>query len=254
MSHDLFFRIVLAGSLIVAAIVFPVLFFVAAPYGRYTRRGWGPQLPNRLGWLLMESVSAVVMLVMFLTGGATRTVTTIIFLLMWEAHYIHRAFIYPFWLRDPWKPMPVVVALMGAVFNLCNAYLNGRYLFDLSGSRYSADWLTKPQFIIGASLFVAGFVINRHADNILHNLRGKGELGYKIPHGGLYRYISCPNYFGEILEWVGWALATWSLTGLAFAIWTFANLAPRARAHHKWYHENFIEYPLERKALLPGLW
>lgn len=173
---------------------------------------------------------------------------------MWEAHYIHRAFIYLFSLRDKWKPMPAVVSLMGAVFNLGNAYLNGHYLFDLSGSRYQAGWLASPQFISGAVLFVAGFVINRHADNTLHGLRGKGEHGYKIPCGGLYRYISCPNYFGEILEWTGWAVATWSWTGLAFAIWTFANLVPRARAHHKWYRQNFKEYPMERKALLPGLW
>lgn len=254
MNHDLSFRIILAVSLILAVVVFPVLFFVAAPYGRYARRGWGPQLPSWLGWLLMESVSAVVMLVMFLVGDAPKTITLVIFLLMWEAHYIHRAFIYPFWLRDKWKPMPVVVSLMGAIFNLGNAYLNGRYLFDLSGSRYVTEWLVKPQFILGSVLFLAGFIINRHADNILHGLRAKGEMNYRIPNGGLYRYISCPNYFGEIVEWFGWVIATWSLPGLAFAIWTFANLAPRAHAHHKWYHENFKEYPGERKALLPGLW
>jgi protein-S-isoprenylcysteine O-methyltransferase Ste14 len=238
----------------VAVIVFPVLFFIAAPYGRYARKGWGPQLPNWLGWLLMESVSAIVMLTMFILDGAPRTITLIIFLLIWEAHYIHRAFIYPFSLRDKWKPMPMVVVLMGAVFNLGNAFLNGRYLFALGGSRYHADWLLTPQFMIGAILFIIGFVINRQTDSVLRNLRSAGDLSYKIPNGGLYRYISCPNYFGEILEWFGWAIATWSLAGLAFAIWTFANLAPRARAHHKWYHENFKEYPTERKALLPGLW
>jgi len=254
MSQDFFFRIVLAISLIVAVIVFLVLFFIAAPYGRYTRRDWGPQLPNWLGWLLMESVSAILMFVMFLVGNAGKTITLLIFLLMWESHYIHRAFIYPFSLRDKWKRMPAVVSLMGAIFNLCNAYLNGRYLFGLSGSRYSADWLIKPQFILGALLFIVGFIINRQADRVLYELRAEGDLGYKIPNGGLYRYISCPNYFGEILEWSGWAIATWSLTGLAFAVWTFANLAPRARAHHKWYHQNFKEYPTERKALLPGLW
>jgi protein-S-isoprenylcysteine O-methyltransferase Ste14 len=254
MIHDLSFRIILALSLILAVVVFPILFFVAAPYGRYARQGWGPQLPSWLGWLLMESVSAIVMLVMFLIGDAPKTVTLVIFWMMWEAHYIHRAFIYPFWLRDKWKPMPVVVSLMGAVFNLGNAYLNGRYLFDLSGHRYNADWLIKPQFILGAILFITGFIINRNADHILHGLRAKGEMDYRIPNGGLYRYISCPNYFGEIVEWFGWAVATWSLPGLAFAIWTFANLAPRARAHHKWYHEYFDQYPAERKALLPGLW
>jgi 3-oxo-5-alpha-steroid 4-dehydrogenase 1 len=254
MGNDLLHWILLAGSLITATTVFIALFFISAPYGRYTRRGWGPQLPTWLGWLLMESVSAVVMLALFIIGGAPRTLTQVIFLLMWEAHYIHRAFIYPFSLRDKWKSMPVVVSLMGAAFNLVNAYLNGSYLFNRSGERYQLDWLTSPQFIIGFLLFIAGFIINRQADGILRNLRKEGELDYKVPYGGMYRYISCPNYFGEIVEWTGWAIATLSLPGLAFALWTFANLAPRARAHHKWYHEHFQSYPQERKALIPGVW
>lgn len=99
-----------------------------------------------------------------------------------------------------------------------------------------------------------GFVINRAADRTLRSLRGPGETGYKIPQGGLYRWISCPNYLGEIVEWVGWAIATWSLPGLLFAVWTAANLIPRARAHHIWYHEQFNNYPVERRALIPGLW
>ena len=49
-------------------------------------------------------------------------------------------------------------------------------------------------------------------------------------------------------------MATWSLPGLAFAVWTVANLMPRARAHHKWYGNYFPDYPQERKALVPGLW
>ena len=218
MSNDSFLRFLLVGSLIVAIAVFIALFFVSAPYGRYVRRGWGPRMPTWLGWLLMESVSAILMLALFLTGEAPRTPTRVVFLLMWEAHYIHRAFIYPFGLRDKWKPMPAVVSLMGGVFNLANAYLNGRYLFDLSGDRYQVNWLTSPQFVIGFLLFIAGFIINRQADGILHGLRKEGELDYKIPHGGMYRYISCPNYFGEIVEWTGWAIATWSLPGLAFAL------------------------------------
>ena len=65
---------------------------------------------------------------------------------------------------------------------------------------------------------------------------------------------ACEFVKGEIVEWVGWAIATWSLPGLAFAAWTIANLAPRARAHHIWYHERFPDYPADRRALLPGLW
>ncbi len=52
-----------------------------------------------------------------------------------------------------------------------------------------------------------GYAINHHADSVLLSLRKPGETGYKIPYGGLYKYISCPNYFGEMVEWFGFALA-----------------------------------------------
>jgi protein-S-isoprenylcysteine O-methyltransferase Ste14 len=254
MTEAAFFQIILLASFASAAVTFAALFFVSAPYGRHARRGWGPHLPNWLGWLLMEAISAVGMAVMFFTGDAPKTAATVTFLALWEAHYIQRAFIYPFLLRDGKKKMPLVVALLAVGFNLGNAYVNGRYLFHFAAGRYTAAWLLEPRFIVGASLFALGFIVNRWADNRLRNLRLPGETGYRVPQGGLYRYISCPNYFGEILEWFGWAIATWSLAGLAFAVWTFANLAPRARSNHLWYRERFAEYPPARKALLPGIW
>lgn len=248
------YQILLIISLIIATGAFVALFFFTAPYGRHARRGWGPLLPNWLGWMLMEAVSPISMLVLFFIGDAPKTAATWTFLLMWEAHYVQRSFIYPFLLRDGKKKMPLAIPLMAAGFNLGNAYLNGRYLFHFSEDRYAVEWLLDPRFLVGTCLFVGGFVINRWADNVLRNLRKPGETGYKIPYGGLYRYISCPNYFGEILEWFGWAIATWSLSGLTFAIWSVANLVPRAWSHHKWYFEEFREYPQGRKALIPGIW
>ena len=113
--------------------------------------------------------------------------------------------------------------------------------------------LADIRFLAGVALFFAGMAVNRRADNILIRLRRPGETGYRIPEGGLYRYVSCPNYLGEILEWMGWALATWSLAGLAFAVYTAANIGPRAVSHHRWYREQFPEYPTERRALIPYL-
>jgi protein-S-isoprenylcysteine O-methyltransferase Ste14 len=254
MNEATFLQIMMVASVIISLGIFITLFFVSAPYGRHTRSGWGPKLPAWLGWLLMESISAIGFLVTFLVGDATRTAASLAFLLMWEAHYIHRSFIYPFMMRSDQKKMPVAIALMAVVFNVSNSYMNGRYLFHFSGSRYTTEWLLDPRFILGAILFISGFTINRWADDTLRKLRQPGETGYKIPQGGLYQYISCPNYFGEIIEWIGWAIATWSLPGLIFAIWTFANLAPRAVSHHQWYHDHFREYPPERKALIPGVW
>ena len=149
--------------------------------------------------------------------------------------------------------MPVAIIGLGLLFNTVNGYLNGRYIFTFSGG-YNNDWLLGPPFIIGLLLFLTGFIINRQADYTLHYLRKPNESGYKISNEGLFRWISSPNYFGEIMIWIGWAIATWSIVGLAFAVWTAANLVPRARSNHIWYHERFPDYPPERKALIPRVW
>jgi protein-S-isoprenylcysteine O-methyltransferase Ste14 len=253
MIEQYLFNAILVIAFPLAVATFVILFFIRAPYGRYRRRGWGPSLSNRLGWLLMESPSVFIFGTLFFIGEASINLPLLIFLFLWQAHYIHRALIYPFSISDGRKMMPLTIVLMAFVFNTGNAYINGRYLFTLSGG-YPKNWITSPQMIVGLTLFISGFIINRWADRVLQSLRAPGETGYKIPYGGLYRWISCPNYFGEIIEWVGWAIATWSLPGLAFALWTFANLAPRAHAHHAWYHENFQNYPSERKAIIPRVW
>jgi len=248
-----FFNILLISWFALALVIFITLFFLVAPYGRHTRSGWGPALDNRLGWIIMEAASPLVFAVCFIFGSNTVTITELVFLGLWEAHYIHRAFIYPFSLNSGDKRMPVAVISLGVLFNAVNAYLNGRYIFTFSVG-YTNQWLADPRFIVGVGLFLIGFVINRQADRTLRNLRRPGESGYKVPYGGLYRWISCPNYLGEILTWVGWAVATWSLPGLSFAVWTMANLVPRARAHHAWYRAHFPDYPTQRKALVPGVW
>jgi protein-S-isoprenylcysteine O-methyltransferase Ste14 len=240
-------------SFVFAVVTYVALLFVSAPYGRHIRKGWGPSISNRLAWVIMELPSPVVFLITFILGKAPKTITLIIFLGIWQAHYIHRAFIYPFMLVDGKKKMPILVMVLGFIFNLGNAYVNGRYLFAFS-SRYLNSWLLTPMFIVGILIFITGFVINRWADRTLRLLREPGEMGYKVPYGGLFQWISCPNYFGEIVEWFGWAIATWSLPGLAFAVWTLVNLAPRAKTHHEWYHDNFPQYPPDRNALIPGLW
>ena len=253
MNEQTIFNNLILGWLILAAVTFIALVFFTAPYGRHTRNNWGPTIDNKQGWMIMELTAPLVFAVCFLSGTNPVTVATLVFLVMWEAHYIHRTFIYPLSLRGQAKRMPIAVMASAFVFNTVNGYLNGRYIFTLSDG-YTNEWLVDARFIAGLVFFITGFIINRRADLTLRNLRKPGEHDYKIPYGEIYRWISCPNYLGEILIWTGWALATWSLPGLAFAVWTIANLVPRAQAHHAWYHEQFANYPPERKALVPRLW
>ena len=56
-----------------------------------------------------------------------------------------------------------------------------------------------------------------------------------------------------MLQWVGFAVAAWSLPAAAFAIYTAANLVPRALSSHGWYREQFPDYPAGRRAVVPGI-
>jgi 3-oxo-5-alpha-steroid 4-dehydrogenase 1 len=253
MNEHVIFNGIIVAWLFLAAAVFISLFFVTAPYGRHLRQGWGFTLNNKLGWIIMESASALLFGVFFVLGNHRDSWVAVIFLTMWESHYIHRAFIYPLGLRGSTRRIPLLVVSFGMFFNCVNAYLNGRYLFSLSGG-YNKSWFSDPRFILGLLLFIAGFIINRHSDCILSGLRLDGDDSYKIPRGGLFRWVSSPNYLGELAIWGGWALATWSLPGLTFALWTAANLVPRARANHLWYKSKFEDYPEARRALIPGMW
>ena len=235
-----------------AALTFASLLRFRAPYGRhYDGKGWGPAIPNRLGWVVMELPAMALFAYIYATGRAAGETGPLVLLLMWQCHYVNRTFVYPFRTRTAGKTMPVVVVLSGFTFNVLNAYVNARFISHFG--EYGAAWLTDPRFVAGTAIFVGGLVLNVHSDNVLLRLRKRGGTRYSIPRGGLFRYISCPNYLGEILEWGGWALATWSPAGLAFFVYATANLGPRALSNHQWYRERFDDYPAKRKALIPGV-
>ena len=89
---------------------------------------------------------------------------------------------------------------------------------------------------------------------MLRTLRKPGETGYKIPRGGMFTFISGANFFGEIVEWCGFAIACGgAFAPVAFALSTAFNVGPRAVQHHGWYLEKFKEEyaALGRKALIP---
>ena len=75
-----------------------------------------------------------------------------------------------------------------------------------------------------------------------------------LPQKGMYRYVTSANYFGEIVEWAGWAILTCSLSGLVFLWWTIANLVPRANAIWHRYREEFGDEVGNRKRVFPFLY
>lgn len=87
-------------------------------------------------------------------------------------------------------------------------YLNG-FLQANAVLRMTTPGSTRG--FLGSLIFLTGMVGNIWHDNKLANLRKQSKdrsasTEYYIPHGGLFEYVSFPNYFCEWIEWTGYAL------------------------------------------------
>lgn len=249
------FNTFLAVMAAVAVVVFFTLYRINAGYGKFYTPQWGPSVDNHLGWFLMEAPVFVAMLLLWWFSDRRTDEVRLVFLLFFESHYLHRSFIFPLQLRGHSR-MPLSIIVMGAAFNTLNALMQGGWIFYVSpAERYPLSWLTGAPFLVGTALFVAGMFINIQSDQIIRNLRKPGDTAHYLPQGGMFRYVTSANYFGEFLEWVGFAILTWSWAGAVFALWTFANLAPRAARIHSLYQQEFpSELPPHTKRILPFLY
>lgn len=251
-----YYRIFLGVMVAVAVVVFIALYRVRAGYGMLRDGKWGPKIGNRAGWMLMEAPVFVAMTVLCLCSPRRGDAVCLVFFSLFQLHYLNRAFIYPLLLKSR-SPMPLGIVAMGFAFNVLNACMQGGWIFYFAPEGYyTTAWLWSPQFILGTLVFFAGMGINLHSDRIIRRLRKPGDTGHYLPQGGMFRYVTSANYFGEIVEWTGFAILTWSAAGAVFALWTFANLVPRADAIYKRYGEMFGEEVRRgrRKRVIPFIY
>ena len=233
------------------AVVIPITAWLKwDPMERIGGTGIGPYIDNRWGWFVME-IPALLTFPLIYYFSPHRHVVGNVVVAIWIAHYIHRTLIWPWIVPKRDRGMRIMMCMAGIFFNVVNGCLWGWFIGYIAD--YATTWLTDPRFVIGVALAAGGGGLNIWSDYRISGLRRQNEGEYVIPRGGAFDLVSCPNLLGEIIEWVGFALLSWSLPGLAFAMWTIANVAPRALWRHRWYHETFENYPPQRRAIVPGL-
>lgn len=240
---------------VMAVVVFVALHFVEAGYGYLFNPKFGCPISNKVGWVMMESPVFVAMALLWGLSDRRLETAPLVLFLLFELHYFHRSFIFPLRLRGQSK-MPLGIVVMGMLFNTLNALMQGGWIFYLAPEGFYDGWLAKPMSWIGILLFFTGMGINLHSDHIIRTLRKAGDTRHYIPHGGMFRYVTSANYFGELVEWTGFAIASSSWAGVVFVLWTFANLAPRAASLRRRYEQEFGEEftRLKRKRIIPFIY
>lgn len=258
LSASAYHDILLFGFGYVALIVIGG-FVMPAPYGRFASKSFGFNFSPKWGWFLMELPATLSFLYFYFQGQNRFELVPMIFLGIWCMHYANRGFIFPMLMRvakGAQGSFSIMIVAAGWLVTTLHGYLNAVFISELS-EHLTLDWLTDPRFIIGIAIYLTGFILNLHSDAIIRNLRSKEEVArgdkvYRIPQGGLFKYVSSPSYFTELLSFLGFAIATWSLGAVFVLLVSAANLIPRAFQLQKWYKEKFgDEYPAERKVLIP---
>lgn len=247
------FYILLYVMAILSVAVYIALHFVKAGYGKFRTKSWGISVNNKSGWVLMEAPVFIVVLLYWSQSPVRFQPLPLIGFLLFELHYFQRSFVFPFLLKGHSR-MPLVVIGMGIVFNLVNGIMQSEWLFHFAPAAESS-WFYSVPFMAGSVLFLSGLFINWHSDAVIRHLRRPGDNRHYLPEKGLYRYVTSANYFGELVEWTGFALLTTSPAGWVFVLWTFANLAPRANAIYKNYVKEFGKEQVgTRKRLFPFIY
>lgn len=238
-------------AFLLAAVTFIAQWTNPAPYGRHEKSGksCGPMVHQRIAHTVSDATPGVLVFsLVFFFFGHQREFPNITFYCLWLCHYLHRGFIHPWIMKYSSPKTPLGIPLGGLFPNLLYSFLNADWI---GTADYDNGYCKDPRFIMGIAFFVTGFVMNRYADLTLRKLRSDYSTGYSVPYGCLFNHISCPNYLGEMLEWLGWALGTWSVAGLVWFLFGCGTFVPRARHNHQWYKDEFPNYPPNRKALIP---
>lgn len=140
---------------------FVLLQFVAAPYGRHAGEGWGPPVPNKAGWVVMEATVLFFLAATFLVLGwridelSTAAGAMVV---LFAVHYVNRSFIYPLRTRTRGKTIPLATVAALIVFNAVNGFLLGHWFARFADC--PDDWVTDPRFLVGPTLFVGGMALN----------------------------------------------------------------------------------------------
>jgi 3-oxo-5-alpha-steroid 4-dehydrogenase 1 len=258
-TGDTTYDTLLSWALLFALAVFVISWFVPSPYGRFASSKYGVSVGPRLGWFLMELPSTLSFLYFFVQGPRRAEAVPLLFLAMWLIHYGNRGFYFPLSIRaakGQKSSFGFMVIAVGWVVTSLHGYFHASYFTRLH--EYGVEWLRDPRFVVGFVIYYVSYALNLHSDAIIRNLRSSEEIAqgskeYRIPEGGLFRWVTNPSYLTELTGWAGFALCTWSLAGAFILLISLANLVPRAFATQSWYREKFPDYPRERKVLIPYL-
>jgi very-long-chain enoyl-CoA reductase len=163
-------------------------------------------------------------------------------------HFLKREFETAFIHRFSHSTMPLSNLAKNCLhyWLICGFLISFELYFRPSTNSTFATWTV---FLLFLLMEVGNFI----SHVILRNLRPLGTHKRSIPHGFLFDYVSCPNYFFESMAWLCFAMITRCYSAWLFWILGTGQMFLWAKKKHSSYKKEFVDYPKSRKVMFPFL-
>lgn len=242
--------------LVAFACCIPVFFLAEATgwmsfgYSKFAQRERRWSLPSRLGMFIIyfPAVFAYPLIFTYMEGPSSSWHTWCMALVV--AHFAKRCLETLFLHKYSGVTNLGSTLLISSLYTLVALLLGYFAATDMKLSLLNSTVL-KPLVVVGIVLWFVGTGINFYHHWLLARLRKPGETGYVLPTGGLFRWIACPHYFGEIVAWFGYAFLFHHIAAYIIAATMTAYLMGRSHNTVKWYRERLEGVPSNWKRLFP---
>jgi hypothetical protein len=213
------------------------------PYGKF-RTGAG--VNSRAGWALTYATPVFVYIALWVEGGLPQTPYHLAVFGAFLLHFVRRIFEVSFansYSRPtPLRALVFIAFLYSGVGASCG-------FFQV---RTFGQPISQPIFIIGVLTFAFGEVFNGYHHWLLARLRPLGVRIYTVPRRGLFGWVACAHYLGEILSFVGYAMMSNLLPVWGNAVVVTAYLSARANSTLNWYRREMpLQIPSGWRRLIP---
>jgi 3-oxo-5-alpha-steroid 4-dehydrogenase 1 len=227
------------------------------PYSKFrSLRGfrWTASVNSRVGWFVAYLVPLLVYVGLHLQAGSPRSPYHWALLAGMVFHFGKRC-LESLFLHKYSKPTGATAYLL-IIWAYSTMVLAAGW-FQTHAVSAAEGWAPelRPALIAGAGIFLVGQAINFYHHLLLARLRPAGAVGqgYRVPQGGLFRWVACPHYLGEIISWVGYAVMAGLPPSWGNAAVVVVYLGARSRSTLRWYQQNLPDWPADRRALVPRL-
>ena len=225
------------------------LCFSPAPYGKFTPASGvfsSFKINSKLAWMLQECPAFFIPFHVIVLRWSTLSPMSILGLGLFSLHYFNRSFIFPLLIKSG-RSTPIETCLSAFGFCCFNGWLQCKSTVESNLQVRDAH-----ASILGLILFFVGMYINISSDSHLRELAAQrvGNV-YLTPHKGMFQYVSAANYFGEIVEWLGFALLLQTPAAAWFSLFTTLFLGQRGYQTHKYYLSKIDDYPKSRSSVFP---